>query len=54
MRHRAGRANVVGPALRLQILTGEADEGFLSSVTKLNSSFKVIILAAVENEFEGI
>lgn len=38
---------LVGPALRLQILTEKLMRVFLSSVTKLNSSFKVIILAAV-------
>lgn len=38
---------LVGPALRLQILTEKLMRVFLSSVTKLNSRFEVIILAAV-------
>ena len=36
-----------GRALRLQILIEKLMRVFLSSVTELNSSFKVIILAAV-------
>ena len=38
---------LVGPALRLQILTETPMRVFLSIVTELNSNFKMTILAAV-------